>query len=79
MQLFEIPELTYSLMDSFMYFPNMLGMMQYVIHFMPRTMYSALCANSGFDKKLHIDLGNLPMLTNNDMGGTSSKNLLHLV
>ena len=31
----------------------------------------------GFDQSYHLDLGMLPMMGRNDVGGTSSKNLMH--
>lgn len=33
----------------------------------------------GFDQVYHVDLGQLPMMGRNDVGGTSTKNILHWI
>ena len=41
-------------------------------------MWNFLQTACGFDKNLHLDLGMLPMMGQNDVGGsTSTKNMFH--
>jgi len=50
-----------------------------VIHLLPRTIWSVVSALVGFDLETHIDLVELPMMARDDVGGTSTKNMMHWV
>ena len=52
-------------------------LMQTFVRYLPRTIWEFTSALCGFDDTLKVDLARLPMMANNDMGGTSAKNILH--
>ena len=79
LDLLELPDLVYHSMSSFMYIPVVPEFFQPAIHYFTRTVNSFICGLVGYDHTLHIDLSYLPMLSRNDVGGTSSKNLLHWI
>ena len=60
-----------------MYLPSISTYAESLLHFFPRTIWAFLCSMVGFDKTQHIDMGMLPMMGRNDVGGTSTKNLMH--
>jgi lysosomal acid lipase/cholesteryl ester hydrolase len=49
------------------------------LHAFPRFVWNIVQTVVGFDKEQHLDLAMLPMMGRNDVGGTSTKNLLHWV
>lgn len=49
------------------------------MRFFPRTVWAFVESICGFNRKLHVDLARMPMMANNDIGGTSAKNLMHWV
>ncbi len=77
LDLLEIPDLLFEYFKEFMYIPVIAPYLEPVIHFLPRTIWAATSAMVGFDELLHIDLGELPMMARNDVGGTSTKNTMH--
>lgn len=77
LNLLEIPDLLYDYFKAFLYVPNIAADFEPFIHFLPRTVWNVVEALVGFDASYHIDLGELPMMARNDVGGTSSKNIMH--
>lgn len=73
----EIPDILYNWVDSFLYLPNVSKIAAEFIHFFPRLTWNIIETICGFDSTYHIDLGMLPMMGRNDVGGTSTKNLMH--
>jgi len=80
LDLLKIPDLMYKLKDSVLYLP--LDLQQYsspFFHFFPRSSWNFVQTIVGFDEEFHVDLSALPMIATNDVGGTSTKNLLHWI
>lgn len=77
MNLLDIPDLLYHYFKDFLYVPNISPYFEPVLHFLPRTVWNVVEALVGFDAAYHIDLGELPMMARNDVGGTSTKNTMH--
>lgn len=51
--------------------------LQVVARYFPKSIWILLESLCGFDETLKIDLSRVPMIANNDMGGTSAKNIEH--
>ena len=48
------------------------------MHYAPYSVYTSVCSCIGFNKKgLKVDMNRVSMILNNDMGGTSTKNMMH--
>jgi hypothetical protein len=62
-----------------MYIPAISTYAAPFLHYFPRTVWTFIETVVGFDKQYHIYLGSLPMMGRNDVGGTSTKNLLHWI
>ena len=75
--LLEIPDILYNWIDSFLYLPAVSKYAAGFIHFLPRTVWTIIETICGFDKVYHVNMGLLPMMGRNDVGGTSTKNLVH--
>jgi hypothetical protein len=71
--------LFYDYLKTFLYFPVISPLFEPVIHFLPRTIWAVISALVGFDLEYHIDLGELPIMARNDVGGTSTKNTMHWI
>lgn len=53
--------------------------MESYYHQMPNTLWTIVCSFVGYNKNGHkIDISRVPMIANNDVGGTSPKNMVHL-
>jgi hypothetical protein len=65
--------------NSFLYFPKLPDYGVPFLHYFPRFVWNIVGALEGFDKKTHIDIGNVPMMARNDVGGTSLKNMQHWI
>lgn len=78
MDLLQIPEIMYELKDSILYMPNAVKMSP-LLHFFPRLTWSFVQTITGFNSELHVDLSAMPMMAANDVGGTSTKNMLHWI
>lgn len=59
--------------------PQLSAVGPYFLHQFPRFVWAFIETIVGFDKQQHLDLATLPMMGRNDIGGTSTKNLLHWV
>jgi hypothetical protein len=64
-------------MNDILYMPKIPDLFVTAIHYLPRTTWRFVEAIVGYDKNYHIDLGDLPMMARNDVGGTSTKNMMH--
>jgi len=62
-----------------MYLPNISKLAEPILHFLPRFVWNIVEGLVGYDAMYHIDLSYLPMMGRNDVGGTSSKNLMHWI
>ena len=72
-----IAKVFYEFYDYFLYIPSFPTYGTTIIHYLPRFTWTLIGMIFGFDNQLHVDLGRLPMLARNDLGGTSAKNLYH--
>ena len=78
MKVFNIADLLYRCAKSLLNIPPRI-----TVHFQPlmqlfsRTSWNFVQSIVGFDDQIHIDLANLPLIAQNDVGGTSTKNLVH--
>ena len=79
LSLLQVPELIYYYFDSLLYLPTIADWATPFLHFFPRFVWNIIQTLVGFDKELHLDLGMLPMMGRNDIGGTSTKNLFHWI
>jgi hypothetical protein len=79
MDLLEIPDLIYEYIWEFMYLPAISTYAAPFLHYFPRMIWNFIETVVGFDRNYHIDLGSLPMMGRNDVGGTSTKNLMHWI
>lgn len=79
LDLLKIPDFLYEYLDHLFYLPNLSSLGQPVLRNFPRSSWNIVQTIVGFDDKYHIDLGTLPMLATNDVGGTSTKNILHWI
>lgn len=79
LDLLEVPDLLHEYVWEFMYIPSISTYAAPFLHFFPRTVWTFVETVVGFDQQYHIDLGSLPMMGRNDVGGTSTKNLLHWI
>lgn len=77
LSLLQIPDLAYYEIDSLLYIPGIADWATPFLHYFPRFVWNFVQTVVGFDKTYHLDLGMLPMMGRNDVGGTSSKNLMH--
>lgn len=79
LNLFEVPDLLAEYFNTFLYVPAMADWGVPFLHYFPRFVWAFIEGVVGFDKELHMDLAQLPMMARNDLGGTSSKNIMHWV
>lgn len=79
LDLLEIAELFYNYFKSFLYFPVISPYLEPILHQLPNFVWNLVEAMCGFDMTFHIDLAELPMMARNDVGGTSSKNMMHWI
>jgi len=79
LNLLQVPDLAYFYIDSLLYVPGIADWATPFLHYFPRFVWNIVQTIVGFDKTYHLDLGMLPMMGRNDVGGTSTKNLLHWV
>eukprot|EP00347_Sterkiella_histriomuscorum_P019192 403342583 len=79
LDLLRIPDLFYEHFNHILYLPNLSSLGQPLLRTFPRTSWNVVQAITGFDDNYHIDLANLPMMAQNDVGGTSTKNTLHWI
>lgn len=79
LDLLEIPDLVYEYMWEFLYVPAISDYAAPFLHYLPRTVWNFIETVVGFDVSYHLDLGSLPMMGRNDVGGTSTKNLMHWI
>jgi len=77
LDLLNIADLFYEYFKSFLYFPHITKIAESLIHLLPRTVWAVASALCGYDIGLHISLQELPMMARNDVGGTSTKNMMH--
>jgi len=77
MKILEINDVLYQYLNSILYKPRItdFGIMQ--THLTPHYVWNFVQTIVGFDRKSHIDYDKLPMMSQNDVGGTSSKNMMH--
>lgn len=59
--------------------PNLAPKCVPILHFLPRFVWNIVEGIVGFDKAYHIDMAYMPMMARNDVGGTSTKNLMHWI
>jgi len=79
LSLLEVPDIVVCYKDSLLYMPGFNEIGTVFLHYFPRFVWNIVQTVVGFDKNLHLDLGMLPMMGENDVGGTSTKNLFHWV
>lgn len=79
LDLLEIPDLIYEYVWEFLYVPAISDYAAPFLHALPRTVWTFIETVVGFDVSYHLDLGSLPMMGRNDVGGTSTKNLMHWI
>ena len=79
LDLLNIADIIYKWFDHFLYLPVLGPKLLPVLDYLPRTVWAGVCALVGYDSGYHIDLGELPMMARNDVGGTSSKNTMHWI
>lgn len=77
LSLLEIPDLVYEYAWDILYLPAISSYAAPFIHAFPRFVWTIVESLVGFDKVYHLDLGTMPMMGRNDVGGTSTKNLMH--
>lgn len=67
-----------SYMDAVLYVNNILTQAgQVLTRYFPHLTWTVIGCFGGFDDSLHVNLKRIPMMVNNDVGGTSSKNMMH--
>lgn len=73
----DFSEVIYDYFDKFLYVaePNYYG--KELFHYFPRFSWGLISMLVGFDTDYHIDLGQLPVVIRNDVGGSSAKNIMH--
>ena len=76
---FLAPEFAFSFMDGILYFHDIIfsHAAQYLVRYFPRVSWWVTSCFGGFDKQYHVDINRIPMMANNDLGGTSAKNVMH--
>ncbi|CDW91414.1 carboxylic ester hydrolase [Stylonychia lemnae] len=79
LDLLKIPDFLYEFLDHVLYLPNLSGLGQPLLRTFPRSSWMMVQSIVGYDDKYHIDLATLPMMAINDVGGTSTKNMLHWI
>ncbi|CDW75411.1 lysosomal acid lipase cholesteryl ester hydrolase-like [Stylonychia lemnae] len=79
LDLLEIPDLLLEYFWDLLYLPSIAPVAAPFLHFFPRTVWNFIQTLVGFDKVYHINLGTLPMMARNDVGGTSTKDLMHWI
>lgn len=77
LDLLHIADLLYEYFNDFLYLPTVSTYAIPILHHLPRFVWNIVEGIVGFDKVYHIDLAELPMMARNDVGGTSTKNLMH--
>jgi len=77
--LLDIADLLYDYLNDFLYIPNLSAYAIPLLHYLPRTVWNVVEGIVGFDKNYHIDLAQMPMMARNDVGGTSTKNIMHWI
>jgi len=75
----DIADLLYDYFNDFLYIPTLSTYAIPILHALPRTVWNIVEGIVGYDAAYHIDLAELPMMARNDVGGTSSKNLMHWI
>eukprot|EP00347_Sterkiella_histriomuscorum_P003459 403364216 len=63
--------------DTVLYVPSIGKIGGYLTHFIPRTVWHFVQLIVGYDDTIHVDLVQLPMMSFNDVGGTSTSNMAH--
>lgn len=79
LDLLEIADLFYEYFNDFLYLPSISNIAVPVLHALPRMVWNIVEWIVGFDAEYHIDLAYMPMMARNDVGGTSTKNLMHWI
>lgn len=75
----EIAELLHYYLDGLLQQSFLPAYGVYGLHYFPRVSLNFICALVGYDREQHIDLSFLPMMARNDIGGTSTKDMLHWI
>jgi hypothetical protein len=79
LDLLKIPDFLNDYTNNILYLPNLSGLGKPLLRTFPRSSWNMVQSIVGFDDNYHIDLATLPMMAVNDVGGTSSKNVLHWI
>ena len=66
-------------MDGVLYFQEFYvhHIAQYLVKYFPRLSWWVTSCFGGFTEYINVDIKRIPMMANNDIGGTSSKNMMH--
>jgi hypothetical protein len=65
-------------MDAVLYVHNIFTeAAQVLTRYFPHLTWTVCECFGGFDDGLHINLKRIPMMANNDVGGSSTKNMMH--
>ncbi len=65
-------------MDAVLYVHSIFTQIaQYLARYFPHLTWTVGECFGGFDDGLHVNLKRIPMMANNDIGGSSTKNVMH--
>jgi len=79
LDLLDIADLLYHHFPHFLYIPTIAPKFEPILHLLPRFVWNIVEALVGYDATYHVDLSFLPMMARNDVGGTSTKNMMHWI
>jgi len=79
LDLLEVPDLLIEYFWEFLYLPSISTIAAPFLHYFPRFVWNFIETVVGFDLTYHLDLGSLPMMGRNDVGGTSTKDIMHWI
>ena len=72
------PEFAMTYMDAVLYVHSIFTQaLQILTRYMPHVTWAVMECFGGFDDGIHVNLRRIPMMANNDVGGTSTKNMMH--
>jgi hypothetical protein len=77
--LLHISELLHYYFDGFLYYSFLPTLGVTFLHYFPRTALNFIYTVVGADRVYHVDPAFMPMMARNDVGGTSTKDVVHWI
>lgn len=73
------PEIAFTFLDAMLYFREIYitHAAQYLVKYFPRLSWWVCSCFGGFGENINVEISRIPMMANNDIGGTSTKNMMH--